>query len=79
MLVTQLSVTLMLYIQAAEAQFGDNDRIKLMVLYCGDEDPAVQRACCGALAILSGEHSDKLVPKVTAVSRPLMTCGVVLS
>ncbi|XP_055343715.1 protein unc-45 homolog B-like [Paramacrobiotus metropolitanus] len=31
----------------------ESDRIKLLVLYCGDEDPAVARAASGALAMLS--------------------------
>ena len=32
---------------------GDNDRVKLFTLFCGDEDEKVIRAASGALAILS--------------------------
>lgn len=32
---------------------GDNDRIKLLILLCGEEDVALIKAALGALAILS--------------------------
>ena len=56
------------YLQVAEAHFGDNDKMKLLTLYCGDEDPAVQRASCGALAILSSDYPEKTTNKIIAVS-----------
>ncbi|XP_061176890.1 protein unc-45 homolog B-like [Saccostrea echinata] len=44
---------------------GESDRLKLMVLYCGDEDELVVRAAAGALAMLS--HSEKICKKIMEV------------
>ncbi|XP_067935381.1 protein unc-45 homolog B-like isoform X2 [Watersipora subatra] len=65
---TECLCNLVLNEQVAEAHFGENDKVKLLTLYCGDEDEAVQRAACGALAILSSDYPEKLVEKVTKVS-----------
>jgi hypothetical protein len=35
---------------------GENDRVKLMVLYLAEEDPLLVRAAAGALAILSSSR-----------------------
>ena len=51
----------------AKAYFEENDRAKLLILYCGDEDPLVQRAACGGLAILSSDYPDQLVEKIIKV------------
>lgn len=44
---------------------GDNDRLKLMVLYCGEEDELVVRAATGALAMMT--HNEKICKKVLEV------------
>ena len=48
---------------------GENDRVKLLTLYCGDEgedgDPLLVRAAAGALAVLS--HSEKVCKKIIEV------------
>ncbi|KAI8764635.1 protein unc-45 B, partial [Biomphalaria glabrata] len=36
---------------------GENDRVKMMVLFSGEEDPALVRAATGALAVLSERPS----------------------
>ena len=46
---------------------AENDKVKLLTLYCGDEDPAVQRAACGALAILSSNYPEKITEKIIEV------------
>lgn len=60
----------------ARAHFEDNDKLKLLTLYCGDDDPAVQRAACGALAILSSDYPEKTTTKIIAVSNILMQLAV---
>lgn len=32
---------------------GENDRVKLMVLFCGEEDPELRLAAAGAIAMIS--------------------------
>ncbi|XP_028938654.1 protein unc-45 homolog B [Ornithorhynchus anatinus] len=44
-----------------------NDRLKLMVLLCGEDDPKVQTAAAGALAMLTAAHK-KLCLKMTEVT-----------
>ncbi|XP_063406665.1 protein unc-45 homolog B-like isoform X1 [Mytilus trossulus] len=45
---------------------GENDRVKLLVLYCGDEDdPLLVRAAAGSLAVLT--HSEIVCKKVLEV------------
>ena len=56
-----------LTLQVAEMHLAENDKVKLLTLYCGDEDPAVQRAACGALAILSSNHPEKITEKIIKV------------
>ena len=57
----------LLILQVAEMHLAENDKVKLLTLYCGDEDPAVQRAACGALAILSSNHPEKITEKISKV------------
>lgn len=45
----------------------DNDRIKLLVLYCGEEDHKLNLAASGALAQLT-DMSEKICQRVTEVS-----------
>lgn len=45
-----------------------NDRLKLMVLLCGEDDDKVQNAAAGALAMLTAAHK-KLCLKMTQVVR----------
>lgn len=33
----------------------DNDRLKLLVLYCGEDDERLRKAASGMLAVLTGE------------------------
>ena len=40
-------------LQVAKLFEGDNDRVKLFTLLCGDEDEKIIRATSGALAVLS--------------------------
>lgn len=47
---------------------ADNDKVKLLTLFCGDDDPSVQRAACGALAILASDHAEKIAEKIIKVS-----------
>jgi len=44
-----------------------NDRTKILILFCGDEDPAVQRAASGALAILASEYPREIGAKIIQV------------
>lgn len=46
-----------------------NDRLKLVVLLCGEDDEKVQRAAAGALAMLTAAQK-KLCSKMTEVVRP---------
>jgi len=45
----------------------DNDRIKLLVLYCGEEDLGLNMAASGALAQLT-QASDKICEKITTLT-----------
>ncbi len=45
----------------------DNDRVKLLVLYCGEDDIRLNLAASGALAQLTTE-SDKICEKITSLS-----------
>lgn len=45
-----------------------NDRLKLLVLLCGEDDEKVQNAAAGALAMLTAAHQ-KLCLKMTQVVR----------
>lgn len=45
-----------------------NDRLKLVVLLCGEDDDKVQNAAAGALAMLTAAHK-KLCLKMTQVVR----------
>lgn len=45
-----------------------NDRLKLVVLLCGEDDEKVQNAAAGALAMLTAAHK-KLCLKMTQVVR----------
>ena len=44
---------------------GENDRVKLFTLLCGDEDEKVIRAASGGLAVLS--TSEKICRKILQV------------
>lgn len=46
-----------------------NDRLKLVVLLCGEDDEKVQVAAAGALAMLTAAQK-KLCWKMTQVVRP---------
>lgn len=48
-----------------------NDRLKLLVLLCSEDDDKLQRAASGALAMLTATHK-KLCTKITQVVRTLM-------
>ena len=39
--------------QVSKKFLGDNDRVKLLVLYCGEEDEDLAKAAAGALACLA--------------------------
>ena len=45
-----------LYFQVLEAYKGENDKLKLLVLFCGEEDELLVRAAAGALAMLSEDE-----------------------
>ena len=45
---------------------GENDRVKMMVLFAGEEDSALVRAATGALAFMSSNV--KLCEKIVQVS-----------
>jgi hypothetical protein len=45
---------------------GENDRVKLLVLYSMEEDEALTRAAMGALAMLS--HDPEICHKIVTVS-----------
>jgi len=48
---------------------GENDRVKLLVLYCGIlEDERLVRAASGALAMMA--HDRIVSNKITTVGRP---------
>lgn len=48
-----------------------NDRLKLLVLLCSEDDDKLQRAAAGALAMLTAAHK-KLCTKMTVVVRTFM-------
>lgn len=39
-------------------QVTDSDRLKLLVLYCGEEDERLRKAAAGTLAVLTGEMTE---------------------
>ncbi len=45
-------------IQVAKRFTGENDRIKLLILLCGEEDDLLIKAALGTLAILSSLQID---------------------
>ena len=50
-------VSFLCYIfQVLEAYKGENDKLKLLVLFCGEEDELLVRAAAGALAMLSEDE-----------------------
>lgn len=51
--------------QVQEMCEGDNDRVKIMVLFAGEEDQDLVRAAAGALAIMSANK--KLCKKIVKV------------
>ena len=53
--------------QAAGKFLGDNDRVKLLVLYCGEEDEGLAKASAGALALLA--DSEEVCDKILKVRR----------
>lgn len=58
------------FFQVQERFVADgNDRLKLVVLLCGEDDEKVQRAAAGALAMLTAAQK-KLCSKMTEVVRP---------
>lgn len=56
----------------------ENDRIKLLLLYCEEEDEDTAIACSGALAILSSE-SEKCCEKIMQVERWLEIFRILLA
>lgn len=61
---------LWLFFQVQERFVADgNDRLKLVVLLCGEDDEKVQKAAAGALAMLTAAQK-KLCSKMTEVVRP---------
>ena len=46
---------------------GDNDRVKLMLLYCGEEDLALVRAASGTLAMLASTGDKEICNKIITV------------
>ena len=62
-----LSPLWLFLLQVAKTHFEENDKVKLLTLYCGDEDPSVQRAACGGLAILSSDYPKELIAKMSKV------------
>ncbi|XP_072022397.1 LOW QUALITY PROTEIN: protein unc-45 homolog B-like [Amphiura filiformis] len=48
--------------QAADLHCLENDRVKLLTIYLGEEDPATAKAAAGALAILS--HREEVCTKI---------------
>ncbi|XP_072175845.1 protein unc-45 homolog B-like [Diadema setosum] len=53
---TECMCNLVLNEKAFELHLGDNDRVKLLVLFCGEEDPSLVKAAAGTLAILSSHE-----------------------
>ncbi len=51
--------------EAAEKFLGENDRVKLLVLYCGEEDEGLVKAASGTLAYLS--QSEEVCNKILQV------------
>ncbi|XP_022088916.1 protein unc-45 homolog B-like [Acanthaster planci] len=51
--------------EVAQKFLGDNDRVKLLVLYCGEEDEALVKAAAGALASIA--HLQEVCDKVLKV------------
>uniref|UniRef100_A0ABM0M1E0 Protein unc-45 homolog B n=1 Tax=Saccoglossus kowalevskii TaxID=10224 RepID=A0ABM0M1E0_SACKO len=49
-----------------ESHLRENDKVKLLTVLCGMEDPDLVQACAGTLAILS--HNEIACKKITAVS-----------
>lgn len=54
------------FLQAKKLFEKENDRVKMLLLFCADEDKPTAKAAAGALAILS--NSLKVCQKIIAVS-----------
>ena len=54
------------HFQVAKSFEGENDRVKMFLLYCTDDDIAIVRAGSGGLAMLS--HEPKIAHKIITVS-----------
>lgn len=69
--ITVLSLDIMCFFFQVQERFvaDGNDRLKLVVLLCGEDDEKVQRAAAGALAMLTAAQK-KLCSKMTEVVRP---------
>ena len=57
-------------LQVAKSFEGENDRVKMFLLYCTDEDVAIVRAGAGGLAMLS--DSATICHKIITVSLPFV-------
>lgn len=53
-----------------------NDRLKLLVLYCGEEDERLRKAAAGTLAMLTAEQPELCARIPGTVSRPLQQLTV---
>ena len=62
------------YHQVEKSFQGDNDRLKLVVLFSGEEEEGLVRAAAGCLAILSSERA--ICHKITTVSISLASGSV---
>ena len=56
-------------IQVRKRFHGENDRLKLLFLLCGEEDIALVRAASGAVAMLTADLDKELCHKLTTVSK----------
>lgn len=69
-LVTQCNIIVVCVFQVQDRYLEDgNDRLKLLVLMCAEDDEKLQRAAAGALAMLTAAQK-KLCTKMTLVVCP---------
>ncbi|XP_038051819.1 protein unc-45 homolog B-like isoform X2 [Patiria miniata] len=62
---TECMCNLVVSEEVAQKFLGDNDRVKLLVLYCGEEDEALVKAAAGALACIA--HQKEVCDKILKV------------
>nr|KAG5698913.1 hypothetical protein BaRGS_006807 [Batillaria attramentaria] len=73
---TECMCNMLMCEKVQEMFLGENDRVKMMVLFAGEEDQGLVRAAAGGLAIMSS--NPKLCEKITQVNQWLDVVQMIL-